>query len=447
MGTTALESSRTWLEGIDRHTYWIFPLYPLTEAAVFRLFGWGLLTMRAGSIFWGLLAVSAFYLLMRSQAERGIAALATLLVAIDFHFIIGASTGRMDMMCAALGYSALAAFLVLRQRSLRLAILISQTLAAAGLFTHPCGMLAVAGLVLLALQVDRSRLNWRLVAFGLVPYSIGLAVYAGYAMQDPQSFFRQLSGNVSGLAGEASGTTRFDGLLHPLSALWRELLYRYMSAFNGTSWRNPYRSQVLILLLYWGGAMVAILDRRVRQQKAARLLLSLCILYFVLMWLLEGLKLRVYLVHTIPLFAGLGALWIWNWTSGRPMARRAAVGLILLVQLLGLGVGFWRDEYRNQILPAAAFIKQHGQPGSSVIAPGQFVFEFGFDGRFVDDVRLGYLTGKVPDFYVRDSWYDNWLDQARTREPSVYQHVSNTLALRYREVFHNEGYRIYQLQH
>ena len=141
LGTTILETSGTWLEGVDRHTYWILPLYPLAESAVFRIFGFSLRTMRALSVFWGVVAVSAFYFLMRSQGDHGIALLASLLVATDFHFVVGASVGRMDMMCAALGFSAMAAYLILRERSFRTAVLLSNILAAAGCFTHPCGIL------------------------------------------------------------------------------------------------------------------------------------------------------------------------------------------------------------------------------------------------------------------------------------------------------------------
>jgi hypothetical protein len=270
--------------------------------------------------------------------------------------------------------------------------------------------------------------------------------YSAYALEDLPSFFRQLSGNVSGLAGEATGTTRFGGLLHPWSALRREILLRYLSAFSGDSWISPYRFQLLVLLVYWGGVVVAVVDRNVRRQKTARLLLPLAALYFVTLWLLEGLKLRAYIVYTLPLFAGLGALWILNWTEGRRVLRVSVVATILCIQFLGIGFGVWQDQYRNEHLPAALYMKQHGRPGSFIMASGQFAFEFGFDGRLVDDVRLGYFTGKKPEFYVRDTWYDDWLEQAKTRDPAVYRHVETTLAEAYHEVFLNPGFKIYQLR-
>jgi len=445
-GTTVLETSGTWLEGLDRHTYWILPLYPLAQAAVFRALGFSLQIMRAPSVFWGIVALAAFYFLLRSQAERSVALLATLLLATDFHFVVGAAVGRMDMMCAALGYSGLAAYMLLRERHFPIAVLSGNTLVAAACLTHPCGVLFAAGLLLLGFLFDRERWNLRQMVLASLPYAVGIAAYGTYALQDLPTFLRQLSGNVSGLAGEATGSTRFDGLAHPLSALRRELLERYVGSFIGNSWTSPYRSELLVLLLYWGGAIVALLDRRVRRQKATRLLLPLCGLYFVSMWLLEGLKQRVYMVYTLPLFAGLGALWIWNWTEGRTFVRASCVTVILCVQFLAMGIGFWENQYRNEYLPAATYMKQHGQLGSLIMGPGQLAFEFGFDGRFVDDVRLGYFSGKKPEFYVQDDWYSDWLEHAEIRDPAVYRHVSTALAERYREVFRNRGYKIYQLR-
>lgn len=91
-------------------------------------------------------------------------------------------------------------------------------------------------------------------------------------------------------------------------------------------------------------------------------------------------------------------------------------------------------------------MKQHGHAGSLIMASGEFAFEFGFDGRVMDDVRLGYFSGKRPEFYVRDVWYTDWLEKAETRDPAVYRHVRDSLTGLYHEVFRNPGYTIYQLR-
>src|ERR1700730_12917945 len=55
MGTTVLDpasgtpylSTRTRVDGIDRYTYWVMPLYLVTEAGWYRVVGFGLMRMRA----------------------------------------------------------------------------------------------------------------------------------------------------------------------------------------------------------------------------------------------------------------------------------------------------------------------------------------------------------------------------------------------------------------
>ena len=54
LGTTILESKGTWMEGIDRHTYWIPPLHLLLQAAWYHVFGFGLISMRSLSMAAGL---------------------------------------------------------------------------------------------------------------------------------------------------------------------------------------------------------------------------------------------------------------------------------------------------------------------------------------------------------------------------------------------------------
>ena len=67
MGTTILESRGTWLEGLDRHTYWILPLHILAQTAWYKLFGFSLLTLRSLSILWGAVVLVAWFALLRRR--------------------------------------------------------------------------------------------------------------------------------------------------------------------------------------------------------------------------------------------------------------------------------------------------------------------------------------------------------------------------------------------
>src|ERR1051326_9356891 len=94
--------------------------------------------MHAISMLWGLLALFAWFAIALKLTDSIATALLTIfLVATDFAFLDAASDGRMDMMCASLAYCGLAAYLLLRQRHLERAIMISQALCVIAGLTHP----------------------------------------------------------------------------------------------------------------------------------------------------------------------------------------------------------------------------------------------------------------------------------------------------------------------
>ncbi len=53
MGTSVLEGTGLSIEGIDRYTYWVMPLYLVTQAGWYKITGFSLLSMRAYSAAWG----------------------------------------------------------------------------------------------------------------------------------------------------------------------------------------------------------------------------------------------------------------------------------------------------------------------------------------------------------------------------------------------------------
>src|SRR5439155_11835173 len=122
MANTVLDPTATWrqvqLEGIDRHTYWIMPLYVVAQVPWYKVTGFGLMQMRVFSTLWGLVALFAWFRILRTLADDRAVAYATLAcLAVDFQFVYGASAGRMDMMAVALGSLGIALYLDLREKS------------------------------------------------------------------------------------------------------------------------------------------------------------------------------------------------------------------------------------------------------------------------------------------------------------------------------------------
>ena len=122
---------------------WVLPLYLLNEALWFRIFGDGHCGRPAAWLsrgaWWGLAALYAFVRLLSKRPE--LAALTVTLAAVDYIFIDAVALARPESMCMALGFSAMAAYLYLRETSLSQAILASQSLMALCTLTHPSALL------------------------------------------------------------------------------------------------------------------------------------------------------------------------------------------------------------------------------------------------------------------------------------------------------------------
>lgn len=71
-------------------------------------------------------------------------------------------------------------------------------------------------------------------------------------------------------------------------------------------------------------------------------------------------------------------------------------------------------------------------------------FSLGFDRPLVDDVKLGFSTGKRPDFVVMEERYRQWVSAyAREREPETYAFIQRLLRQEMHLAYQHNGYEIY----
>jgi hypothetical protein len=450
MGTTILESvePRGQQKGINQYTYWVMPLDIVAQAAWYKITGFGIFQMRMLSAVWGLVAaISLWFIVYRLSGNRNVALLAASIAALDYTFITGASFGRMDMMCAALNFAGFASFLLLREKHFGVAILVSQACIVASGLTHPYGALGLFGLAFLTLYLDRKRVGLRHVAIALIPYVVGAAGWGLYILQRPDLFMSQFVGNAT--AG-GNGGGRLDGLFAPWEALYREITLRYMVAFGMGAHSAGHSSlaklKIFMLLTYVAGIIGSVFVRSIRTNPGYRVLIFLTGIYFLLLTLFDGQKLAWYLVHTIPLFAALLAIFVhWLWTSTRMPRWAIALPLVLfaMLQLGGIAQRIRQREYQKTYLPAASFLKANAEPSSLIMGSSELAFALGFDANLVDDVRLGYYTGKRPDFIVVEEVYQDAFIGVSTQNMDVYQHILDLLGNEYRPVYDHNHYKIY----
>ena len=449
LGTTIFESKGTWLEGLDRHTYWIPPLYPLLQSLWYRLFGFSLTVMRWLSIAAGAVLLLAWYeVWKRLGISRAVALTALAIAATDVRFLTFAELGRPDVLCAALGTLGWATYLRWRERSLLLAILAGNALAATACMAHACGTLYAAGLLLLTIYFDRRRLRWPALPCIAAPYLGVLAAWGLYILQAPSQFRTQFVGNINGIGREFTGVSRLQGLASPLAGLKAELTFRYGAVFGRFAADRADRVALLALGIYVMAVAACVLLPSIRRQSGYRALLLLGALDYLLLGVFDGFKSSGYVIHTLPVVCACLAICLHSLfaRSGRKLVAAGLAAAILLFAALqgnalyrGLCVTPERWDYAH----AVAFVRSTGA-APHMIAGGEFAFEFGFDSGMVDDLRLGYFTGRRAPLIVANTIYQGWFEHSATLAPAIHAYMSRLLRDEYRMVFHNSSYTIYQ---
>jgi 4-amino-4-deoxy-L-arabinose transferase-like glycosyltransferase len=432
MGSPVLMPS-LWLQDIDKYTYWVMPLYPVSLAAWFKVAGVGLLAMRAFSLLWGVVALLSWFFIMKALSrDRTIALAAFALIALDYDFITMASEGRMDMMAAALGYAAFAVYLTFRERHLSRALVAAHALVAASVFTHPNGVLACVGLWFLAVYFDRRQIRLSHLLPSAVPYVIGAIGWGTYIARNPAAFYAQFRGNAS---------NRFAGLAAPFDALKSEI-GRYVDFY---AWGRYFTAEsqfpVFILAIFGLAVLAAMLTRGIRQHVGHRALLVLLVFYVVSFTLFDGHKRYYYLIYVIPMYAATCAVvtgWYWDNRTIRVRVLVPVACVLVALNVGGVVNTLLENDYRTY-RSAIDFINQHSNERSLVYGSAELAFDVGFGGNLVDHYTSDWRFDKQPDLVV--------ISDRRVRDLHAHPGTSGYLEREFRPVYSGGYYRIYAATH
>lgn len=442
MGSPALRDNPHLLR-ISERTYWIFPLDPLLQAGWYKLFGVGLFTMRSMSICFGLLGLGALFLFVQKLARSAwIAGVASALTALDYLYIYGSASGRMDIVCAGLGYASLAAYMALRERNLALAVIASQSLVVASGITHPNGFLYFMGLVFVTVYFDRRRIKWQHVALAAVPYIVGASLWGAYISKDPQAFIAQLKSN-------AHDAGRLQYLRNPVLGFAHEVTVRYATAYgfgaHSAGHEGPIYLKSLSLLAYVVGIFGVLLIPSLRRRTEVRVLVSLIAIYFVYLAVSDGQKAYYYVVHFIPMYAALLAVfcvWLLHERRVKLVVVSVPLAAIIAVQLGGLLYRIHLNSYKNIYQPAVHYLQQSARPSQLIDANIAFLFGLHFPDNLVDDSHLR----ETADYFVVDEEIAQRLANAKKGNPATYQHVKSSLRNCYDKVYDFNSVQIYALR-
>lgn len=428
--------------GVDRHTYYIFPLQLPVLAVWYSLAGFNLLTTRVLAMLWSFLMLAALYCALRKLIrDPAIAFTAAALTAFDYQIMLAASFGRYDSMVAALGFSGYALFLLLRERNLRLAILAANTAVVASGATHPNGFFYFLGLWFLILYYDRRRLGWKELAAAAVPYAVGGVFWARFILEDYPAFRAQMARNSGGRIG----------LLDPLATLIAEIHTRYMAAYGLGAHSAGHNLSIVklkavSLVAYLAGVVGCLAIRSIRTNPAYRALFILAGLHWFLLTFYENMKFSYYLVHLVPFYWSLAAVFaatLWRRGTVPKWAIAAGLAVAPLLQIGGIAARIRLDDYAHSYLPAVEYVRSHASPGDDIFAVCSFGFAYGFSPLVIDDDGLGFVSRRRPAFIVMEEIYDGQHEIYKTARPDWYAHALGMLNS-YELVYRNSEYRVYR---
>ena len=409
-GTTVVESSGTTLKGLSQATYWMQPLHILLLSGWARVFGATLWSQRWLSVVFGALDLCAWFLIVRTLAGRDSPALVTVaLLAVDPMLLGVAGGGRPDMMALALGHSALAAYIVLRERSLARALLWGFSLVVLSGLTHPLGgILSLANLSLVVVYLDHSVLRWKHAAFIAAPFLIGGFAWGAYIARHPDWFIAQFMRNTR---LTEHGVLRLSGFRNPLAALYRfghNLVVYEISDFYRCRPGEPACGpagdftlgslvKLYVLALYVFSFTAALSIKALRRAGGVMLVTLLFATSYSVVALMEARPMIVkyfpyVLVMMPPLIALLREYW-------RRTVFTAACLLLAAVQCSRLAHSIWLNAYGSEYAPSASVLQQQPYRGVDMWAKAEYAYAAGFD-HVVEDLCYGLYSQRRPPFIV-----------------------------------------------
>ena len=440
MGTTTIEMAGSAWTNIDKHTYNTFPLGILNIAAFYKIFGVSLFSTRLSSIFWGAILLAALYRFLRAnQASWELAATATLLLAIDYNFMLAATFARLDMMCAALGFCGLAAFSILRPHRPAAAVLVACSFAALSLSTHPNGILFIPALVFVEVIVFRWSLPFKTTLLAVVPFAVAGGAMALYMAQDWHGAVSQIRAN--------SYPGRLTGFLHPFSAVYNEITGRYLTSFGltlGEHPSGPVRARGLILLAYILGLAATFWFYRWRQTRYLQLTLALLTVFSLYFTFFDGTRFSYYMVLVTPFWCTLLAgMLVHLWAHQRKTLAALILSGLMVLQLGGILYRSLQNPLRKTYMPAVEYLQAHAAPTDLVFGNSDFAFGYGYSRNMKEEITLGYRSKLNPEYLVIDPSVAGLLQSWVMKEPEIYRFMDARLQS-YTPVYEAGGYKIYR---
>ncbi len=438
LGSSALDPNGylQWPE-VHRFTYWQLPMYLVALGTWFHLVPATVQWMRGLSLLFACVYLVSWFVMVRALSRsEPLALFVTCVVALDYSLISAASDGRMEMMCAGLGYAGIASYLYFRETRWSLGIGLAGLFGAGSLFCHPMGAVTNASIAALVL-LDWRRIEWRRVWIGLLPCGVGALLCGLYIWQAPQIFEAQY---------HAATAYRERTLFTLLKSVATDAYTRFWENFFALQ-SGVNRARVIILIFAVAGTVALSADRKLRSEPLGKRLLILAAIAYMGVAIIDNQGFPFYMVYTLPVMTGCGAVWVAaQWQRGKGMRRFMPAALLaasLCVVVAGYSLKLRKDGYQREYEPAVEAAEHNSKAGGVIMGGSELGFLLGFRSNLVDDRYLGYFSGVTPDVYVQSQYYYRMPGTELTR---AWNASRQKLQREYRLVFQNAEYRVYALK-
>jgi hypothetical protein len=203
------------------------------------------------------------------------------------------------------------------------------------------------------------------------------------------------------------------------------------------------------LVLYVVGFVGSLLVREIRRTANYKILLGLTLIYFAGLTVIDSQKQYYYLIHIVPFYLTMCALFIsWCWARPNVFGKTAALALsaILLVEIAGLAYRIKRDNYRNSFQPAVAVLKEKATDQSTISANPGTALGLGFPDNVFHDPLFGYNTKRKWDYIVIDPETAYSIERSKDRDEQakrVYDYTMRLLSEEYDQIYDHRSYTIF----
>jgi hypothetical protein len=277
------------------------------------------------------------------------------------------------------------------------------------------------------------------VLVAAAPYAGGAIGWGLYIMRAPHDFMLQFGGNAA---------ERGLPLNDPMAIIHSQVAVRFLHMFGmAPDTRGFSHIKILILAAYAAGVLGVLLDREIRRQRSTRILLLVSGITLLVMIALDREAQHQYLIHFVLWMISLTAVAGVSWWDRRTVPRWALVAgllVVCLVQLATTGRRVSQRAYSTIYLATTDYLAAHAEGKGVIMGSAELAFQLGYADNLVDDPRLGFRSGRRPNFIVIDkNRYAEWIPQYEQREPETYQYIRGMMDREFHQVVENDGYRVY----